>query len=198
MTELAVLLGLAGVLLVMVGLLGGGFTFSGTIVPRVGRLIRLPCFLVGGLFVVLSVGLIVFIQTDVGGNLVSRPVLSPSAEPAPAAVTTTSAAVTTTSAAVTTTPVPPSVRARTATVAGDDGSSDVYMNASLNQPMGSVANGAEIQILCTAQGVAVMSAAGQLSTLWDFVTNGKWRGYLPDVFLDTGTDQATMPDCSGS
>ena len=53
-------------------------------------------------------------------------------------------------------------------------------------------DGASIGILCTAQGeVATNTDTGQSSSLWDGTTDG----YVPDVFVDTGTNQATMGSC---
>jgi len=47
-----------------------------------------------------------------------------------------------------------------------------------------------VRIECTAQGDEV-SENGQTSSLWD----GTNYGYIPDVEVYTGTNQATMPNC---
>jgi hypothetical protein len=56
----------------------------------------------------------------------------------------------------------------------------------------SIADGITIPILCTAQGdVVTNDDTGQSSSLWDSTS----EGFIPDVFVDTGTDQATMTNC---
>ncbi|RBQ19992.1 hypothetical protein DP939_09150 [Spongiactinospora rosea] len=68
----------------------------------------------------------------------------------------------------------------------------VYRHPRLAAPvMGYLQNGSVIQILCTAQGDTVVGNNGQTSSLW----NGINGGFVPDVFIYTGTDQATMPNC---
>jgi hypothetical protein len=55
-----------------------------------------------------------------------------------------------------------------------------------------VANGTAIGILCTAQGdVVANDYTGQSSSLRD----GTSDGYIPDVYVNTGTNQATMTNC---
>jgi hypothetical protein len=54
------------------------------------------------------------------------------------------------------------------------------------------ADGTTINILCTAQGDVVTNPdTGQSSSLWD----GTSEGYIPDVFVYTGTNQATIGSC---
>ncbi len=76
MSTLATLVGGAGVILILVGLVGGGFTFSGTVVPAVGKIARVLCFAVGG--VMLPVGIFLAF-TPVGPD----PVPSPQPQPGP-------------------------------------------------------------------------------------------------------------------
>lgn len=59
MIAVATIIGSAGVVLLMVGLVGGGFTFSGGSMPRVDKASRKPCLAVGGVLVLLSVGMAV-------------------------------------------------------------------------------------------------------------------------------------------
>lgn len=55
-----------------------------------------------------------------------------------------------------------------------------------------LADGTAIKILCTAQGDVVTNPdTGQSSSLWD----GTSEGYIPDVFVSTGTNQATIGSC---
>jgi hypothetical protein len=56
--------------------------------------------------------------------------------------------------------------------------------------VGALLNNTRVQIQCTAQGDTA-TANGHSSSLWDFAEGG----YVPDVFIDTGTNQATMPNC---
>jgi hypothetical protein len=60
MFPLSLVLGSTGALLIVVGAVGGGFTFSGLVVPAVGAAGRILSFAVGALLVV--VGLIVFVM----------------------------------------------------------------------------------------------------------------------------------------
>ena len=62
MTSFVVVLGIIGAVLILVGLVGGGFTLSGSFMPgvgmpKVGNLVRLPCFGVGILLVLVAIGL---------------------------------------------------------------------------------------------------------------------------------------------
>src|SRR5215472_9176545 len=57
MAPFVVALGIAGVMLILVGLVGGGFTISTTAMPKVGNWVRVPCFGVGVVLVVAAVGL---------------------------------------------------------------------------------------------------------------------------------------------
>jgi hypothetical protein len=57
MTPFIVLLGTVGLILILVGLVGGGFTLSGGIsIPKVGNWVRLPCFGIGALLVLAAIG----------------------------------------------------------------------------------------------------------------------------------------------
>jgi hypothetical protein len=56
-----------------------------------------------------------------------------------------------------------------------------------------VPDGATVHILCTVQGEAATSpVTGFSSSLWNYTTDG---GFIPDVMVDTGTFQPTMPNC---
>jgi hypothetical protein len=52
---LAIILGAVGALLIMVGVLGGGFTISSASVPKVGPVPRVVSFIVGGLLVLSAI-----------------------------------------------------------------------------------------------------------------------------------------------
>jgi hypothetical protein len=58
--------------------------------------------------------------------------------------------------------------------------------------VGQLADGSAINIICTAQGDVVTNPdTGQSSSLWD----STGEGYIPDVFVYTGTNQATIGSC---
>ena len=68
----------------------------------------------------------------------------------------------------------------------------VFTEPSLSSTVvSSLPRGAAVQILCTAQGDTVVSDSGATSTLWDKTQ----YGYLPDVLVDTGTDQPVADSC---
>jgi hypothetical protein len=62
MTPFFAVLGIVGAVLILVGLVGGGFTLSGSFMPgvgmpKIGNWVRLPCFTVGVLLVLTAIGL---------------------------------------------------------------------------------------------------------------------------------------------
>jgi hypothetical protein len=181
MAPFVVVLGIAGVMLILVGLVGGGFTISTTAMPKVGNWVRVPCFGVGVVLVVAAVGLGFNNQ-----NSSNPPNPLQSASPA-AAVT----------APAPTSPSPSdnSQQIATGTIYTPQGYSTIYVYSQPSQSssvVASVADGVTIGILCTAQGdVVTNDDTGQSSSLWD----GTSEGYIPDVYVDTGTDQATMTNC---
>lgn len=66
MFALAIVLGSVGALLILVGLIGGDFTFSGSVIPKVGRFARVLSFTVGGLLV-LSALFVVLLDPSISG-----------------------------------------------------------------------------------------------------------------------------------
>jgi len=155
-------LGLVGGVLILVGLIGGGFSFSGTVMPTVGKAVRIPCFIVGSILVVYAIFL-ALVEGTSGVPTGQDGGASTSATPSP----------------------------RHGTVQG--GNPYVYRFPSLSAPkIGVLTNGADVTIQCTTQGDMV--TVGTLSSsLWDRIG----EGYLPDVVVYTGTDQAVMPTCTG-
>ena len=181
MTPFLAALGIVGVILILVGLVGGGFTISTTAMPKVGNWVRLPCFGVGVVLVLAAVGL-GFNNSD------SLNPPNPPQSPGPVVPVT---------AAAPTSPPPTdsSHEIATGTVYAPQGYSTIYV---YSQPspsssvVASVADGTTIGILCTAQGDVVTNQdTGQSSSLWD----GTSEGYIPDAYVDTGTNQATMTNC---
>jgi hypothetical protein len=59
--------------------------------------------------------------------------------------------------------------------------------------VGRFSDGDVVSIVCTARGDQV-TAGGFVSDLWDRISGG---GFLPDVQVDTGSDDPAMPACSG-
>jgi hypothetical protein len=53
-------------------------------------------------------------------------------------------------------------------------------------------DGADVEILCTAQGDEVTNDSGTTSSLWDDTQ----YGYLPDVVVNTGSNSPVAPSCS--
>jgi len=190
MTPFVVVLGIVGAVLILVGLVGGGFTLSGSFMPgvgmpKVGNWVRLPCFGVGVLLVLVSIGL------GFGGNPArSAQSAAPAAATNPATPSgPTSAAPPSPSPSNTSNPVTVGV------VRAPQGYSTVYayelpyLSASVATQ---VPDGTTVGISCTAQGDVVTNPdTGQSSSLWD----GTSDGYIPDVYVDTGTNQATMGSC---
>jgi hypothetical protein len=67
----------------------------------------------------------------------------------------------------------------------------VYEAQFLNTPIVTqLPGGTRVSIICTVQGDTVTSN-GSTSSLWNRID----QGYIPDVNVDTGTRQATMPTC---
>jgi hypothetical protein len=166
MGTVAVILGLAGVLLLLAGLIGGGFSFSGSVIPVVSGAARIPCFFIGGLLITVS---ILMAAVEFIG-------------PAEPAASTTDPAPTTAT--------PASVEPWVGYLVT---SANVHQSPALDSTaVGQLEAGTPVEILCTAQGDTVTRTAdGVTSSLWDRIS----AGYVPDVAIDTGTDQATMGPC---
>ncbi|HXP55325.1 MAG TPA: hypothetical protein VN847_10230 [Streptosporangiaceae bacterium] len=203
MTPLAAVLGIVGALLITVGLVGGDFTLSGKFMPhvgmpKVGNWVRLPCFGVGSILVLLAVVLALAYLPSEATQTVAHAksatgVATPVTSATPAAATTPTAAPVATSASPS--PSDTGKVLATGTVYPEEGYTAVYV---FSQPslssarIGEVTEGTTIGILCTAQGdVVTRPDTGQQSSLWD----GTSDGYIPDVYVDTGTNQATMGEC---
>ena len=171
MTTLAAIIGGAAVVLILVGLVGGGFTFSGSVMPTVGKTARVLCFLVGGVMLTVAISLAFY---D----------LSPPTPPQP----TTSLQPTTSDAPQPFTPFAGYI------LIGDGYSAHVFAEPSSNSTvLTELPNGSPVEIRCTIQGESVFSSiTGQTSSLWDGTPLG---GFIPDVFVITETNQPTMPNC---
>jgi hypothetical protein len=161
MTPLIVVLGIVGAILILVGLVGGNFTISGKFMPQVGmpkigNWVRLPCFSVGAILVVVAVSL---------GIAYS---------PFQASADTSN-------------------QIATGTVMAPQGALYVFQQPSLSSPhVAEIANYTTISILCTAEGDVVRNPhTSTSSSLWDSTS----EGFVPDVYVNTGTNQPTMSSC---
>ena len=54
---MSIVLATAGVVLILIGIIGGGFTYLNVTMPRVGKLVRTGCLMVGGIFLLLAISL---------------------------------------------------------------------------------------------------------------------------------------------
>jgi hypothetical protein len=77
MTTLAILLATLGGILVLVGLVGGGFTFSGSVMPRVGKFARVPCFIVGAILLIAGISIAVSSQVSPASTTATGTVVVP-------------------------------------------------------------------------------------------------------------------------
>ena len=196
---LSVVIGLAGAILVLVALVGGGFTFSGSVMPTVGRAARIPCFVVGGMLIFVSIGLATYDAglvetTNTTTNTTTHTdTAAPKPDPAPPPVE---------AAPPTDDPAPPT----DPTPAPPDDPEPVFMPGtwqvllptyvyelpySSSAVVGAVIAGDIVEIVCTEAGEWVVNIDGIGSDLWDNVG----YGYVPDVVVDTGTSQAVAPAC---
>lgn len=174
MVQLGIIIGFAGVLLIMAGLVGRGFRFSGSVLPPVGPAARVSCFVVGGVLLLLSLGLVF---ADVPGSSTASNRPPPTITPQLISSTSTS---------------PPAMQV-TPAVGEVQVPVNIYQSPYLDSTVvGHLEAGAIIEILCTARGDAVTHvASGMTSNLW----NGVSGGYVPDVVVYTGTNEATMGNC---
>lgn len=195
MTPLVTILAGVGGVLLLVGLVGGGFTISAKFLPhvgmpKVGNWVRLPCFGIGGVLILAAIGLAV----------ITFPPPNPPGDPGASSSPTAAAVAATTSAPAPTPSASPSPTdtgedLATGTISPDEGYSSVYVFSQPSLSSSAVAQvtaGTTVGILCTAQGdVVTRSDNGEQSSLWDRTSDG----FIPDVYVYTGTDQATMGQC---
>jgi hypothetical protein len=166
--ELAIVFGSAGVLLVLVALIGGGFEFGQWKMPKVGKIVRAGSFSAGGVFLFLAIGM----AYDSVGPPPGGPTDDGSAAP-----TTFSATVM----------VQPGYVANL--FANPQDATDPTVG-----PAATLDNGAGVEVSCTIEGPPMTSAVtGKTSSLWDGTTTGY---FIPDVAVFTGTDQPVAPSCT--
>jgi hypothetical protein len=165
------------------GVEAGSSTFTIKIEGKVGPFPRLVFVVFSAINYVIAVVLFIAL---IGMSSQSQ---QPSANNTTAPVNTTSVAPVNSSQSET------SDTLATGTITVPQGYSTVYVyqQALLSSPVvAEVANGATVDILCTTQGdVVTNSGSGESSSLWD----GTSDGYIPDVYVYTGTNQPTMGSC---
>ena len=191
MIPLIAVLGTVGSILILVGLVGGDFTLSGKLMPQVampkiGNLVRLPCFSVGAVLVVAAIGL---------GLVYSPPQASASDGGSSSPTARASAADTTSPTPSSQSPTDTSNQIATGTIMAPQGDTTLYVfeQPSQNSPVvAEITDGTTVGILCTAEGDVITNPdTGQSSSLWDSTS----EGFVPDVYVDTGTNQPTMGSC---
>lgn len=196
-TSLAIILGLAGAVLIVIGAIGGGFTISTTSVPTIRMLPRVICFAMGAALLVTSI--IVF----------NKEIESKDEKPPIAIVPVPPQAA---GGVVINMQQPPPMPASD----GGSGNSGGYMSvtAPITAPSGYDVNlyggldtsavivarlpdNYQVEIICTAEGQSVTRPDGVTSSLWDGVSvGGGVGGFVPDVYVVTQTSQPTMPNCA--
>ncbi|MGY1637210.1 hypothetical protein ACI78V_11215 [Geodermatophilus sp. SYSU D00742] len=210
MDSLAYLFGALGAVLILVAVVGGDFEFLGWRVPRVGRVARGVASLLGGLSLLTSLVLFVMEQEAARQHPPSARPSSP--EPSPTVPTTETP---TTTVPATTAPTLPPTTVPTTTVppapapiqstpavqyavgyVGAGGYTSAYLfrePSTTSTVIGTLPQGTLVYILCTVRGEPVPdTSAAYSSDLWNYTSHG---GYVADIAVYTGTDDATMPAC---
>lgn len=209
------IVGSAGVVLIIAGLVGGGFTFAGAKLPKVGKVARIFSLIMGmGLLTTAVLGhLDPSFNSAAPGHTSSQPspsVMSgmpapPSATPGVPVPPTIAPVPDPSSSAAVTAPLsrtagnPPSNQPITASVTTPQG----YVVNVRSQPRSSapvvtqLQSGDQILILCAMEGDSVRSElTGTTSNLWDGVTDnrGSFNGFIPHVYVNAATSHMTMTD----
>jgi hypothetical protein len=75
---------------------------------------------------------------------------------------------------------------------------NVYWGLDTSAPIvAQLPDGYLVEIVCTAEGQSVTRTDGVTSSLWDGVSIGQGvGGFVPDVYVATGTTLAVMPNCA--
>lgn len=185
-TSLAIVLGIAGAVLIIVGAIGGGFTISATSFPRLTLLPRIISFVVGAGLLTSSI----FVFNQESKEQPSQPLAQPGgvvinmqqSPPSPAASTGD-----------------PSYEPITAPITAPDGY-DVKLRWGVDSTapvVASLPNNYPVKIICTAEGQTIQRPDGVTSSLWDGVAIGNdVGGFVPDVYVYTGSTQPMMPNCA--
>jgi hypothetical protein len=196
-TSIAIVLAIAGAVLIVVGAMGGGFTLAAATVPAVGVFPRVLSFCVGAALIATS--MYVFREESNKAEAQDGPgvIVVPQPASTPGQVTIYNAQS------------PPAPDSSTGSdrrpfpapiVAPEGYDINIYWGLDSSAPVvASLPHGYQVQILCTAQGASVTRSDGVTSSLWDGVSIGEGvGGFVPDVYVYTGTEQPVMPNCADS
>jgi hypothetical protein len=176
---LALVLGAAGAILILVAAIGGGFTIAAITMPRVGVFPRMISFVLGGALVVFALAVYDWDTVSASPSIDASPTGQQVQVPTPSS------------------PTPDPVTAR---IVAPDGYT-ISLFTGVNSSASIVADlpaGQSVTIICTMQGESVSSGInGYTSSLWDGVSvgTGNTVGFVPDVYVGTPTYQPTMPNC---
>lgn len=175
MPTLTIILGAAGVVLILVAAVGGGISLSSIEIPRVGFGPRVISFVMGSVLVVFALG-VDSMQWPNSPGPVPVPVPGPGPRPGPGPTSAGGYVMATPGYNVMLFKAP-SLSASTVSDAPDG-----------------VPDGQNVDILCTMEGDTV-TFGGNTSALWDGVSINNVVGFIPDVHVNTGTTQPAMPNC---
>lgn len=178
---LALVLGLAGVILLLVGLIGGGFTFSGSVMPAIkSKLVRVASFSVGGILVLVAI-VIALQPTSTGGGQPPTTAAQPPPSASPPAIQPTAPQ----------TQPQQTVAARVWVQNGQVAYGYLDPNAS---PVAHLPAATTVHLVCTVRGPMVQSLVqpDYNSDLWYWVSEGY---YVADAVLDTDPSAAVVPPC---
>lgn len=207
-TSLAIILGLAGAILIVVGAIGGGFTISTASVPSIGKIPRVVSFTVGAGLIATSI--FVFNQEvkDKAGsensnnnnnnNLAATPVIvqPPSQNPGEIIINMDQAPPLAEQPTADENPTAATIVAPITAPAGYDVNLYWGLDSSASV-VATLPDNYQVEIICTAEGQAVTRSDGVTSSLWDGVSVGNnVGGFVPDVYVVTNTSQPTMPNCA--
>jgi hypothetical protein len=183
---LCAVLGLGGVLLLLVALVGGGFTFSGSVFPRIGKVARIPCFVVGATLSFTAIALAVNTPT---ASEAAPPVLPPTVAPVQPVVPEPPAPEPPPEPPEPPEPVLPASEIGTL-FADFPVRSEPYLDA---EELWWADEDDWFDLTCVVPGEEVFSPGGSFSSdLWHPVGDG----YVPDAYVDTGSWWADdMPVC---
>ncbi|MEV4313460.1 hypothetical protein [Actinocrispum sp. NPDC049592] len=210
--SLPVVLGLAGVVLLMAGVLGKKFVFLQSRIPETAGKVRVAGVLVGSILILLGISTFTYqVRHAAGQELPDPPTSSdPPTTTSPTSGTTSRTTSTTTttnssknytsdSPASTTSKSSHTTTSRTTTTTKPFAGQVKPIGAEVfDQPyftarkVGFLPGGSVAEIFCTTRGQMSRDPYnGYMTDLWDFVGTG----YIPDVAVDTRTNAPTRGPC---
>jgi hypothetical protein len=178
--DLTVILGGGGVILLLVGLLGGGFQISGHMMPVIrSKVMRVICLLAGGLLILWAVGISVLQQE-------AKKPETPPPNPSPTIIVSPPS------------PQNPQPQTFPANVRVEQGYVaplyfDPWTASDPNAgPDATLERGAPLDLVCTTRGPLSTASNGYQSDIWYLMPSGH---YIPDALTDTGSTTAPVPSC---